>query len=150
MNRLDLPYVLVTACVGVALFGAGRWSAPTPQAKVVYVAPPLVTAVSEPIPPPPAAPVVAPVTTVDQLPVYTVSGGAAPAPVGTIGDDLLPIKKAAPPVVSVSHPVASAPVVTPVAAPKAPPPPMTIVLEEVPDNPYKPRPKHTVAQTPGF
>jgi hypothetical protein len=35
----------------------------------------------------------------------------------------------------------------PVVAPKAPPP-MPIVLEEIPDNPYKHQKK--VAQTPGF
>lgn len=149
MTRFGMLYIMVIA--GATSFGffAGRWSAPEHQ-KLVQVQAPIFQAPVEPIPaPPPAtaktaepvvqpvAPVVAaPVTTVDQLPVY--SGTASTPPVGTIGDDLLPIKKPAPPMVSASvaaHPVA-APVVTPVVTPvKAAPEP--IVLEEIPDNPYK-------------
>lgn len=138
MTRLDLSYVLVTATVGLGLFFGGRWSAPTPAAKIVYVQDaPLVQPVSDPIPAP------TPVTTVESLPAYTGSPQLA-APMGTIGDNLLPIKSA-PPVVSAvaPHSVASAApkMVKPVPAP------MPIVLEEIPDNPYS---RKKVAQTPGF
>jgi len=135
MNRLDLPYVLVTACVGIALFGAGRWTAPTAAPVVVRMPDaPIVTAVREPIPPPP------PAVTVDRLPVYT-EASAHPAPLVGLTDALTPILT---PTASASaRPAPSA-----VAAPKAPAP-LSIVLEEIPDNPYK-HTKRAVAQTPGF
>lgn len=147
MNRLDLPYVLVTATLGVALFCAGRWTAPSPVAHAVYVQEaPIVQAPVELIPPPPPAPKVTPVTTVDSLPVYT-EAPAAPAwkPSDMINDALLPVihpsasasARPAPPV------VAAAPVVKPAPAP------MPIVLEEIPDNPYSHK-KKAVATTPGF
>lgn len=121
MNRFDLPYVTLTAALGVALFCAGRWSAPTPHASVVYVPDaPLVQARQEPLipPPPPAAePVVTPVSAPSQVPSAVV-----PPPA---------VRYAPAPTVSANP---SASVVKP-----PPPPPEVIVLEEIPDNPYRAR-----------
>lgn len=136
MNRLDLPYVLATAAVGIALFCAGYMVRPTPQ-KVACVEAPIVQARVEPIPPPPppSTVVVAPITTVDRLPLYTAATGEPPLPPSLMEGSLLPVPPASVPVASAPR---VAPVVTPVAAPKpAPSSPEPIVLEEIPDNPYK-------------
>ncbi len=140
MNRLDLPYVFATASLGIALFCVGRWSAPTHTARIAVQAP-IVQAAVEPIPPPP---VVRPVMTVDQLPVYTEAPAASTwKPSELINDSLLPVIHPA----ASGHPappVVAAPVVKPAPAP------MPIVLEEIPDNPYTRRSNKNVAPTPGF
>jgi hypothetical protein len=140
MKLIDLPYVIVTALVGLACFGVGRWSTPSHR-EVVYVptAPVVVqTAPEVMIPPPPPVPVVTPVPEMPVIPVGTAHYEPDSGVPVEIGDNLMPIlKKTVPmPMVTASvHPIVTLPVV-PAVAPKQPVKPEPIVLEEIPDNPY--------------
>lgn len=121
MERQDIPYALLTLVFGLAIFVAGRMSAPAPTTTVIRET---VQAAPSVIIVPSAAPV-----------------GASPAP------SEAPIPLAVLPDAPEASKSVSTPVQVPVKAPKSGPttpktvPSVPVVLEETPEevkNPYKP------------
>lgn len=108
MNREDFPFVALTLVFGLAIFVAGRMSAPTPEPQVVVVHDPA----------PPAAPS-----------VVVITSAAPPEPPLALLPET-PAPSASAPAKPVSRP--------PVAAPKAVPETIQLEeTPELPVNPYK-------------
>ena len=122
MARLDMGYVITTASLCLGMFFLGRWSAPTPRPRIVIVPGATVTQVEQSVIPLPRSPLVTPMTTAttnQKLPANIKSYSLEPE---------LPVEHTAP--VIAPLPVAS-------VAMKPALEPEHIVLEEIPDNPYK-------------